>query len=148
MTYANFTLDRLKQQFRLNLATGSFFGTVPRLVPRERLTNLLDESIPLAVNVGTGKMRSESIVAPLLFELRHLLDCQIGLFSGMDFTIDPELGLEGECAFLLTRSPSIVNIEAPAIVIIQAEKGDLDETSRFIRSDTSKDRESRVGWYF
>jgi hypothetical protein len=126
MTYTDFTLDRIKQQFRLNMATGSFFGTVPRLVPREWLTNLLDESIPLAVTVGTGKMRSESIVAPLLFELRQLLDGQIGLFSGMDFTVDPELGLEGECDFLLTRSPSIVNIEVPAIAIVQAEKGDFN----------------------
>jgi hypothetical protein len=126
MTYADFTLDRIKQQFRLNMATGSFFGTVSRLLPRERLTNLLDGSTPLAVAVGTGKIRSELIVAPLLFELRQLLDGQIGLFSGMDFTVDPELGLAGDCDFLLTRSPSIVNIEAPAIAIVQAEKGDFN----------------------
>jgi hypothetical protein len=126
MTYADFTLDRLKHQFQLNIATGSFFATVPRLLPRERLTNLLDGSTPFAAAAGTGKMRSELIVAPLLFELRQLLDGQIGLFSGMDFTVDPELGLAGDCDFLLTRSPSIVNIEAPAIAIVQADKGDLN----------------------
>jgi hypothetical protein len=96
MTYADFTLDRLKHQFQLNIATGSFFATVPRLLPRERLTNLLDGSTPFAAAAGTGKMRSELIVAPLLFELRQLLDGQIGLFSGMDFTVDPELGLAGD----------------------------------------------------
>jgi hypothetical protein len=42
MTYRDFTLDRVKQQFGLNIVTGVFFTDLPKLFPRERLTNLLN----------------------------------------------------------------------------------------------------------
>jgi hypothetical protein len=62
----------------------------------------------------------------LLFEIRELLDRQIGLFSGTDFTIDIDAGLNGVCDFLLTRSTNELIIEAPAIIIIEAKKGELN----------------------
>jgi hypothetical protein len=72
------------------------------------------------------KVRSELIVAPLWFELRELLNRKIGLFSGTDFNIDVESGLNGVCDFLLTQSPNQLIIEAPAIVLIEAKKGELN----------------------
>jgi hypothetical protein len=72
------------------------------------------------------KVRSELIIAPLLFELRELLDRQIGFFSGMDFTIDIESGLSGVCDFILTRSSNQLIIEAPAIVLVEAKKGEIN----------------------
>lgn len=126
MAYSDFTLDRVKQQFGLNINTGVFFTDLPKLVPRERLTNLLNESVPFAGVLGNEKVRSELIVAPLLFEFRELLDRQIGLFSGTDFSVDVELGLSGNCDFLLTRSKSELIIEDPAVIVIQAEKGDFN----------------------
>lgn len=126
MAYSDFTLDRVKQQFGLNINTGVFFADLPKLFPRERLTNLLNESVPFAGGLGTEKVRSELIVAPLLFEFRELLDRQIGLFSGTDFSVDVELGLSGNCDFLLTRSKSELIIEDPAVIVIQAEKGDFN----------------------
>jgi hypothetical protein len=126
MAYSDFTLDRVKQQFDLNITTCVFVTDTPRLHPRERLTNLLNESVPFVVGLGNEKVRSELIVAPLLFEFRELLDRQIGLFSGTDFSVDVESGLSGACDFLLTRSKSELIIEAPAVVVIQAEKGDFN----------------------
>jgi hypothetical protein len=126
MAYSDFTLSRVKQQFGLNITTGVFFTDPPKLFPRERLTNLLNESVPFVVGLGNEKVRSELIVAPLLFEFRELLDRQIGLFSGTDFSVDVELGLSGACDFLLTRSNSELIIEDPAVIVIQAEKGDFN----------------------
>jgi hypothetical protein len=51
---------------------------------------------------------------------------QVSFFSGTDFSIDLESGLNGVCDFLLTRSTSEVSIEAPAIIIIEAKKGELN----------------------
>jgi hypothetical protein len=51
---------------------------------------------------------------------------QVSFFSGTDFSIDLESGLNGVCDFLLTRSTSQVSIEAPAIIIIEAKKGELN----------------------
>jgi hypothetical protein len=126
MPYSSFTLTQVKQQFELNVVTEVFFADLPPLTPGDWLTNLLKKSAPLAATVGTEKVRSELIIAPLLFEFRELLDRQVSLFSGTDFSIDLESGLTGVCDFLLTRSTSEVMIEAPAIIIIEAKKGELN----------------------
>jgi hypothetical protein len=126
MAYSDFTLDRVKQQFDLNITTCVFVTDTPKLSPRERLINFLNESVPFVGGFSNEKVRSELIVAPLLFEFRELLDRQIGLFSGTDFSVDVESGLSGACDFLLTRSKSELIIEDPAVVVIQAEKGDFN----------------------
>ncbi len=51
---------------------------------------------------------------------------KISLFSGVDFTVDPAAGLSGVCDFLLSRSSEQLEIEAPAVVIIEAKKADLN----------------------
>ncbi len=126
MPYSNFTIAQVKRQFQIEVVTEPFFSYLPTLTPGEWLTTLLAKSAPLAVTLGTEKVRSELIIAPLLFEFRELLDRQVSFFSGADFSVDPESGLNGVCDFLLTRSTSEVNIEAPAIIIIEAKKGELN----------------------
>lgn len=128
MAYRDFTLSQVKQQFGLNIVTGVFFTDPPKLSPREWLPNLLDRSVPFVGGFSNEKVRSELIVAPLLFEFRELLERQIGLFSGTDFSVDVELGLSGACDFLLTRSKSELIIEDPAVIVIQAQKGDFNAT--------------------
>jgi hypothetical protein len=126
MPYSNFTIAQVKRQFQIKVETGVFFAEVPKLTPGEWLTDFLSKSAPFAATLGTEKVRSELIVAPLLFEFRELLNRRVSLFSGTDFTVDPELGLNGVCDFLLTRSMSEVIIEAPAIIVIEAKKGELN----------------------
>jgi hypothetical protein len=53
----------------------------------------------LALNINTEKARSELIIAPLLVELRRLLNREISLFSGIDFTVDENQNLNGFCDF-------------------------------------------------
>jgi hypothetical protein len=125
MPYSSFTIAQVKRQFDLNIIKGTFFADLPPLSPRTWFRENLEESASFAAGQGSEKVRSELIVAPLLFELRILLDRQIGLFSGVDFTIDIESGLNGVCDFLLTRSNQELTIEAPAIVLIEAKKGEL-----------------------
>jgi hypothetical protein len=126
MAYSNFTLSQVQTQFDLNIRRGEFFTDLPKLHPSQWLVDLLARSAPFATGQGSEKVRSELIIAPLLFELRELLDCEIGLFSGVDFSIDAESGLNGVCDFLLTRSTNELIIEAPAIIVIEAKKADLN----------------------
>jgi hypothetical protein len=60
-------------------------------------------------------------------EVRKILDRKVSLFSGEDFTVAPELGLNGTCDFLISRSQEQIIIEAPAIVVVEAKKGDLKQ---------------------
>jgi hypothetical protein len=126
MPYSSFSLLQVQRQFDLRVIKGVFFADIPKLTPGKWLSNLLAKSAPFAAAQGSEKVRSELIVAPLLFELRELLDRRVGLFSGIDFTIDAESGLNGICDFLLTRSTNELIIEAPAIILIEAKKGELN----------------------
>lgn len=60
-----------------------------------------------------------------MLEVRRLLQRQISLFSGEDFTVDETAGLNGVVDFLFSRSPEVLEIEAPAVVIVEAKKADL-----------------------
>ena len=53
------------------------------------------------------------------------MEKQIGIFSGEDFDVEPSVGLNGRCDFLLSRSPKLIEIDAPAVVIVEAKKADL-----------------------
>jgi hypothetical protein len=126
MPYSSFTIDKVKKEFGLTVATKSFFQTVTPVIPSQWLTDHLHQTIEFAATLGTEKARSEFIIAPLLFELRQSLAPDLALFSGTDFTVDSTVGLNGICDFLIAQSNSEVSIEAPVIVVIEAKKGELN----------------------
>lgn len=127
MPYSNFTtIGKVKQAFNLTTQEGIRF--LPEINPIPLSTTLsvfLEESLPVAVATGSEKARSELIIAPVLLEVRKILQRQISLFSGEEFTVDPAVGLSGVCDFLISRSPELLEIEAPAVVIVEAKKADL-----------------------
>ncbi|MCA1993690.1 MAG: hypothetical protein LDL41_16845 [Coleofasciculus sp. S288] len=127
MPYSNFTtIGKVKQAFNLTTQEGIRF--LPEINPIPLSTTLsvfLEESLPVAVATVSEKARSELIIAPVLLEVRKILQRQISLFSGEEFTVDPAVGLSGVCDFLISRSPELLEIEAPAVVIVEAKKADL-----------------------
>ncbi|MBV6622239.1 MAG: hypothetical protein KI793_04660 [Rivularia sp. (in: Bacteria)] len=126
MPYSNFSLSRVKREFNLQTVENqSFFPNIPPIEPSFYLKEALSEGLPLAIATGSEKARSELIISPILVEVRKILERKISFFSGEDFTVAPELDLTGVCDFLISRSAEQVFIEAPAIVIIEAKKGDL-----------------------
>jgi hypothetical protein len=82
--------------------------------------------LALAIAVGTEKARSELLISPVLVEVREILDRQISVFSGTDFTVDESLGLNGICDFLISRSTEQLMIESPVLAIVEAKKEDLN----------------------
>jgi hypothetical protein len=126
MAYSDFTLRKVKQAFGLaTVEGGRFLPPTQPIAPSIYLQEALSEGLSLAIATGSEKARSELIISPVLVEVRKILDHKVSLFSGEDFTVDPELGLSGVCDFLLSRSPEQVLIEAPAVIVIEAKKGDL-----------------------
>ncbi|MEB3282901.1 MAG: hypothetical protein VKK42_28670 [Lyngbya sp.] len=127
MVYGEFTLRKVKQAFGLTTVEGSgFFPPLEPIFPSEMLSAFLEESLPLAVAMGSEKARSELIISPILVEVRKILNRKVSLFSGEDFSVDASVGLTGVCDFLISRSPEQLTIEAPAVVIIEAKKADLN----------------------
>ncbi|MGB6299820.1 MAG: hypothetical protein WBF90_27095 [Rivularia sp. (in: cyanobacteria)] len=126
MPYSQFTnISKAKEAFGLKTKEGGrFIPFTEPIQPSATLTAYLEESLPLAAS-ASEKARSEGIIYPVLLEVRRILNREISLFSGEDFTIDESIGLNGKCDFLLSRSPEVLEIEAPAIVIVEAKKADL-----------------------
>lgn len=88
------------------------------------LQSYLEETL-LPAATGSEKVRSEGLIYPVLIEVRRYLKRQVSVFSGEDFTVDETRGLSGIVDFLLSRSPLVSTIEAPATVIVEAKKADL-----------------------
>jgi hypothetical protein len=127
MAYSDFSLRKVKEQFGLTLVEGvCFLPEITPLMPSTPyLQDVLQESLPLAISMGSEKARSELLISPVLFELRRLLDRKISFFSGEEFTVDQAAGLNGTCDFLISRSPEQLIMEAPVMVIVEAKKDNI-----------------------
>jgi hypothetical protein len=127
MSYSQFTtIAKVRDAFGLKIVeAAACLGQFPAVQPAPGLLEYLSETLPIVATSGSEKARSEGIIYPVLLEARRLLDRRVSLFSGEDFTVDESQGLNGVCDFLMTRSTEVLEIEAPAIVIIEAKKTDL-----------------------
>ncbi|MCT7993295.1 hypothetical protein [Laspinema olomoucense] len=126
MAYSDFKLNRLIKQFSLTLNEDTdLFGGIPEVQPSEMLQIFLKENAALAVDINTEKARSELIIAPILLEVRRQVKYQVGLFSGSEFNVAPERGLNGTCDFLISLSPERLFISAPVITLVEAKKEDI-----------------------
>ncbi|KKI98956.1 hypothetical protein [Prochlorothrix hollandica] len=126
MAYSDFKIESLVKQFSLDIQEiTNYFGNTPVVEPGELLTLTLDRSLNLAVSINTEKARSELIIAPVLLEVKQRLQDQVSLFSGVDFTVESERGLNGVCDFLLSRSPEQLFVKAPVVTVVEAKNENL-----------------------
>ena len=126
MAYSDFKLRELIKQFGLTINENQdLFADVAEVEYSEILKVSLQENSSLAVDINTEKARSELIIAPILLEVRRQLNYQIGLFSGSEFNVAPEKGLNGTCDFLMSLSPERLFISAPVITLVEAKKEDI-----------------------
>jgi len=127
MPYSNFTLAKVKKDFGLTTAEGGrFLPPIDPITPSNRLRDAL-EDIPWAIAVGSEKAKSETIIYPILQEVRRLLNNQVSLFSGKDFSVDSDRGLNGYVDFLISRSTEQLEIEAPVAILTEAKRDNINE---------------------
>jgi hypothetical protein len=74
MPYREFTLSKAKKEFQLTIQENvRFLPTIAPVAPSARLLDDL-EDVPWAIAVGSEKARSESIIYPVLQEVRRICD--------------------------------------------------------------------------
>ena len=126
MSYERFTLAMLEQQFDLRLLeVPDLFGAVKEISASAFLQTTLKRNLPLVMGKGTEKVRSELLIAPILVEVREMLEQRIAVFSGVAFNVDKKLGLHGFCDFLISQNPLLLEIQAPVLMLAEAKKEDL-----------------------
>ena len=126
MAYNNFTLAEVTDRFELNLSSLPFCQELPVAVPSELFSAIFREWFPLAQQARSEKAKSELLISPVLLEVRKLVHNSIELFSGEEFSVDREQGLNGFCDFLLSKSTTPYIIEAPVVMLVEANRGELD----------------------
>ena len=128
MAYSSFTLSQVSRTFQLEtIRRRGIFADIEPVAPSEHLTAALERKLPFALAMGTEKAKSELIVADILVELcLHFAD-RVSLFSGIDFNVDATNGLTGVCDFLVSLSPQAFEVEAPAIILVEAKRDSLTD---------------------
>ena len=126
MAYSKFTLSKAAQDLELRIVAGQkFLQQAAPVTPTPFLVQTLEENVPWAIAVGSEKARSEGIVTPILLEVKRQLKGQISVFSGEEFNVDVDRGLNSYVDFLIGQTDSQLYLEAPIVVLVEAKKEDL-----------------------
>jgi hypothetical protein len=72
--------------------------------------------------IKSEKAKSESIVFPILVELRKRNNNFFTIHSGDTLNADEAHGLEGECDFILAKESDTYNINFPIFQLLEAKK--------------------------
>ncbi|WP_310487302.1 hypothetical protein [Chamaesiphon sp. VAR_69_metabat_338] len=126
MAYNNFTLPEVTERFDLTLTGSPFCADLPVAAPSELFSAIFQEWFPLAQQARSEKAKSELLISPVLLEVRKLVHNSVELFSGEEFSVDRERGLNGFCDFLLSKSTTPYIIQAPVVMLVEAKRGELD----------------------
>jgi hypothetical protein len=128
MAYSDFSLERITKIFGINIEERTnVFTAFDQLTVDAYFIKYLQNNIPLAQAISTEKAKSEMIIAPVLIEVRRLLDNKISLFSGIDFNVNIEQGLNGFCDFLIGLSSQQLYVTSPVIALVEAKNDNLKQ---------------------
>ena len=127
MAYNEFTLPKVLQAFGLSLEDEDLFSGVAGVPLPAEFYQQLQRNASLAAAVNTEKAKSEFVIAPILLKLKELRPDDIGLFSGVEFNVDRERGLNGVCDFLISRTRQQHVLTAPVLAIVEAKNDNIGD---------------------
>ncbi|MBD2559827.1 MULTISPECIES: hypothetical protein [Nostoc] len=126
MAYSDFKLIEVIDSFGLVIHESSgLFANVQEQECSDLLSTILRENVDLAVAISSEKARSEMIISPILLEIRRKFNYKISFFSGVDFTVDSQRGLNGFCDFILSLSSEQLLVRSPVIVLVESKNENL-----------------------
>ena len=126
MSYSDFSIKQVLNDFNLEIIEKlRIFSKIEQVKISDYLAVTLEENIPLAISINTEKARSELIIANVLVEVRKIFDRKISFFSGIEFNIDKEKGLNGYCDFLISLSPEQLFVKSPIIALVEAKNENI-----------------------
>ncbi len=126
MAYSDFDLKKVKQTLEINLIEKeNLFIGINSVEITAYLKEALAENVPLARAINTEKARSELIIANILVELRKILQHKISLFSGIEFNVDKDKGLNGFCDFIISASTEQLMLCSPIVTVVEAKNENI-----------------------
>jgi hypothetical protein len=125
MAYRDFNFSRIKEEFGVTAVYRKLFDNIKNVEASQKLKADLDsvDDMPMS----TEKLISEALVFPILQEIRLNNRLMLRLFSGENLNADKKKGLNGECDFIITKDPEIIELHTPIISVVEAKKGVVDD---------------------
>jgi hypothetical protein len=124
MPYSKFTLDLIEKRFGIQNQVSLLFEKTPKVEPSDWLKNSLQTAKELPVR--SEKAKSETIVFPILVEMRNRNEKFFTIYSGDSLNADSLQELEGECDFILAKDTGTFNISVPIFQLLEAKKNDVE----------------------
>ena len=124
IAFRDFSFPQVQEQLGLRVEDADLLGSTAPFPIRPEIADFVRDGIMLALAISTGKAKSEFIIAPVLLELRRTVEPKFTLFSGVEWEVDRDRGLNGFCDFILGRGPCQHILQAPHVAIVEA-KNDL-----------------------
>jgi hypothetical protein len=129
MAYNKFKkLEQLQEKLGINEFMESWLSK--NIVPYNSISIFLTEALMEAEKeaLTTEKAKSESIVVPILKELKRRNADSFSYFSGFEFNVDKSQGLSGYCDFILSAETKKNEITSPIFCLIEAKDGEIDKS--------------------
>ncbi|MDZ7934734.1 MAG: hypothetical protein U5M51_07190 [Emticicia sp.] len=123
MSYSSFSLKEVRKRFNLSEERKILFANTTDQNPSDWLLQTLKYNEDAALI--SEKERSELLVSPILTELRQRNNKIFSVYSGANLDADTSVGLNGECDFILTKSPQLISVESPIFCLVEAKKDDI-----------------------
>jgi len=123
MAYSRFKkLEHLRKDLGINDLTTKW---LPIVSPFSKISATLLEALEEASQEAliTEKAKSESIIVPILKELRRKNPDKFSFFSGCELTIPHQKDLKGFCDFILSSKTQKMEITAPIFCLVEAKDG-------------------------
>jgi len=126
MSYSTFTFSKLKQKYNIEQEETNLFHSVKieEVTPSPHLQVDLEDAkgIPML----SEKAKSESIIAPILRELKRR-NPHITVFSGYTFNIPGEEELTGTPDFMISAKARIVEPRSPIFCLFESKNKSPEE---------------------
>jgi hypothetical protein len=128
MSYSKFTSEELHKSFGIEQSfQTSLFVAIEGRPVSDWLRQTIELNLDFALEQGTEKARSEYLIAPVFSELRQQSNKRISIFSGIEFNVDRQNKLTGECDFLISRSHIQTFLKEPVVVAVEAKRQDFEK---------------------
>ena len=124
MSYTDFDIPRVEKELGLKVRSRELFWQIEFIEPSDWLIESLRRGSENAL--VSEKSRSEFLVAPVLLALKETSENRLQVFSGQTLNVDANLGLTGECDFILSKTEPTPVLRAPIMAVVEAKKNDIE----------------------
>jgi hypothetical protein len=124
MSYTDFDIPKVEKEFGIKVKNRLLTWQVEFIEPSNWLIETLERGSSNAL--VSEKSRSEFLVAPVMLAVKEITENHIQIFSGQTLNVDANLGLTGECDFILSKTEPTPILREPIMAVVEAKKNDIE----------------------